>query len=141
MSYCTKADLLGLIPEETIIQLTDDHGAGAVDDDIIDQAIADADAEIDGYCGERYTLPFSPVPVIIKKASVDIAIYNLYGRRQGAPEDRTKRYDNAVKLLRDISAGKVTLGASAPEETAQDTVEISTSLDDRVFTKTTLENF
>jgi len=141
MGYCTKADILGLIPEETLIQLTDDHGAGIVDDGIVDQSIADADAEIEGYCGERYTLPFSPVPAIIKKASADIAIYNLYGRRQGAPEDRSKRYDNAIKLLRDISAGKITLGASAPEETAQDTVDVSTSVDDRVFTKTTLENF
>ncbi len=139
MSYSVKADILGLIPEETLIQLTDDNGAGIVDDAVVTRVIADADAEIDGYCGENYTLPFLPVPVIIRKISVDIAIYNLYARRQGAPEDRAKRYDNAVKLLRDIQAGKITLGSAAPTEVAQDTVE--TESNDRIFTKDTLENF
>ncbi len=141
MAYCTKTDLLGQIPEETLIQLTDDTGSGSEDDAAIAGAISDADAEIEAYCGENYTLPFDPVPVIIRKVSVDISIYNLYARRQGAPDDRAKRYDNAVKLLRDIAAGRVSLGASAPTETSQDTVEASTSAGDRIFTKTTLGGF
>ncbi len=139
MAYCVRADILGLISEETLIQLTDDNGAGIVDDAVVTRIITDADAEIDGYCGEKYTLPFSPVPTIIRKISVDIAIYNLYARRQGAPDDRAKRYDNAVKLLKDIQTGKVTLGSTAPTEVAQDTVEVEKK--DRIFTKDTLENF
>ncbi len=139
MAYCTKDDLLKQISDEILIQLTDDYDAGVVDDSIVADHIASADAEIDGYCGLRYTLPFSPVPTIIKKLSVDITIYNLYGRRETVPESRSKDYDNAVKLLQNVAKGLVTLGADAPVETSTDTVKVSS--EDRVFTREKLEGF
>ena len=88
MAYCTQSDLLEQISEDDMIQLTDDADAGNVDDDVVTRAIADADAEIDSYCGTKYDVPFSTVPVMVRKLSVDMSIYNLYARRQGAPEDR-----------------------------------------------------
>ena len=139
MAYSTKADLLGLITEDTLIGLTDDHGVGVVDDGKVLEAIADSDAEIDGYCGERYTLPFSPVPAIIRKCSIDIAIYNLYSRRQGAPTDRKERRDNAVTILKEIAKGTITLGANAPAEAGADDVQASSP--ERIFTRTTLEHY
>ena len=47
---------------------------------IIDEAIADADGEIDGYLAKRYRVPLSPVPKVINKFSKDIAVYNLFSR-------------------------------------------------------------
>lgn len=38
---------------------------------IIDEAIADADGEIDGYLAKRYRVPLSPVPKVINKFSKD----------------------------------------------------------------------
>jgi len=102
MSYSLQADLLEQISEAKLKQLTDDADTGSIDADVITRSIADADAEIDGYCGVRYTVPFTTIPTIIRKVSVDIAIYNLYARRHGAPEDRQKRYDNAVKFLLNV---------------------------------------
>lgn len=139
MAYCTRADLLGLITEAALIGLTDDHGVGMVDDAVVSEAIADADAEIDGYCGGRYPLPFTVVPAIIRKCCIDIAIYNLYSRRQGAPLDRKERRDNAVTILKEIAKGTVTLGAGAPAETTDDDVQASSP--PRVFTRSTLENY
>ena len=41
---------------------------------IIDEAIADADGEIDGYLAKRYAVPIDPAPKILNKLSKDIAV-------------------------------------------------------------------
>ncbi len=133
MSYCAQSDILDQLDEDRLIQLTDDEDAGTADADIVTKAIADADAEIDSYCGTRYDLPFSPAPAIIRKLSVDVAIYNLYARRKGAPEDRQKRYDNAVRILRDISKGLISLGVDAPSDDDDSGPETTTAKSDRIF--------
>jgi phage gp36-like protein len=133
MAYCTQDDILEQIDEDDLIGLTDDDDAGEVDDDKVTRAIADADAEIDSYCGTRYDLPFSPVPVMVRKLSVDIAIYNLYARRRGAPDDRRQRYDNAVRILRDISRGLISLGADGPSVDDDAGPEATTTKSDRIF--------
>lgn len=140
MSYSATADILNQIPETTLIQLTDDNDQGVVDDGVVSRAIADADAEIDGYCGVDYTVPFDPVPSIIRAVSVDIAIYRLYARRKGAPEDRKTRYGAAVRFLRDVSAGRVSLGASAPAPVnTGNTVSVDSNT--RIFTRTKMQEY
>jgi phage gp36-like protein len=144
MAYCTKTDLLNQISETELAQLTDDSAGAVVDDDIVDAAIADADSEIDGYCGEKYTVPFTDVPGIVKKLSVGIALYNLFARREtsmsGMPESRTNRYDKAIRFLLQVSKGQVSLGevpapAGNPDEVAE------ASMNDRVFTRTSMEGW
>jgi len=118
MPYSTLSDLKKQLSEDLLIKLTDDHELGIVDQPTIDDAIAGADAEIDSYLAGRYNVPLSPVPVLVRRSSVDIAIYNLYSRRMGAPEDRVERYNNTTRLLKAISDGKATLGQTpAPAET------------------------
>ncbi len=137
MAYCILADIKEQLAEEELVQLTDDVGAEVVDTVVIARAVADADAEIDSYCGGRYSVPFSPVPVMIRKISVDLAIYNLSARRTylKMPEDRQKRYENAVKFLRDVSKGLISLGAGAPDTTASDSPEVTVVRADRIFTR------
>ena len=138
--YAAQADILEQLDGDILIQLTDDADAGTVDADMVTRAIADADAEIDGYCGKRYSVPFSTVPAIVRKFSVDIAIYNLYARRKGAPEDRKQRYDNAVKFLANVAKGLISLGEDDPDSTpASNAPEIDN--EDRLFTRTTMEDF
>ncbi len=146
MAYSTQTDIEEQVSQAELIELTDDTGAGAVDTSAAARAIADADAEIDGYCGARYTVPFSPAPAMIRKLSVDIAVYNLFSRRSNLklPEERQKRYDNAVRFfrdlakglisLRDVSGGLITLGADAPVEPDSGLPQASTNRDDRIFT-------
>jgi phage gp36-like protein len=106
-----------------------------VNSEVIAQAIADADAEIDAYCGSQFNgLPFSSVPDIIRAKAVDIAIYHLYSRRQGAPEWRAKRYDDAVKFLAKVSEGKITFGGDQGSISDTGGPEASTDSDDAVFT-------
>lgn len=115
--YATMDDLKEQVPETTLIQLTDTDGTGEPDDSRVTRALADAEAEINGYCGKRYTVPFSPVPDLVRKFTVDIAIYNLFALVDGdIPEDRKERYKSAVAYLRGVASGSNTLGENDPQE-------------------------
>ena len=133
MAYCTLSDIKEQIPEDELLQLTDDDALDEIDTSVMDRAIADADAEIDSYCAERHAVPFDPVPLLVRKYSVIIAIYNLFMRRGDIPDDRETNYNNAVKFLQNVAKGIVSLGADAPAETSQDTVGVTTSKSDRIF--------
>ena len=116
--YCTLDDIKKLLPEAMLIMATDDENTNAVNEQRINEAITQADAEIDSYCAQQYATPFTTVPPVIKKCSVDIAIYNLYSRRvEAIPETRSTRYKDAVRLLRDIADGSVSLNVSTAPST------------------------
>lgn len=142
MSYSTQSDLLKMIEEAVLVSLTDDSGAGAVDEDVIDRAISDADGEINGYVGSRHTVPLSTVPDIIRKCSVDIAVKNLYQRRSNVPEDRADAYKQAVKFLEKVAEGKISLGTDDPDGSPPD--DGARTHDDnpeRIFTRDDLDSF
>jgi phage gp36-like protein len=141
-AYCTLDDIKKTLPEAAIIQLTDDDDLGYLDEIKVNEAIAAADAEIDTYCAARYTVPFETAPAQIKKLSIDIAIYNLYKRKvETVPEAKKDSYNNAVRMLKDISAGKAALMVGTEEVADLGGPESTTSVDDKIFTKTRLDNF
>ena len=124
--YCTQADIVARFGETELIQLTDRAAAGAVDVVAVEAAIADAAAEIDGYIATRYTLPLIPVPKIITRIAVDVALYQLFmARRMGATEEVRYRYTDVRKLLENIAAGKVSLGVPSPVQSENDIVMTS----------------
>jgi len=133
MAYCSIDDLLKVIEERLLIELTDDEGTGTYDAGKIQRAIEAAENEINGYCQERYAskLPFDPVPGLIRDLCVNIAIYNLMLRRGHVSEEWQQRYKRSVEMLRDIADGRISLGDSEVEE---DTViHTAKGPDDRVF--------
>lgn len=141
MAYSTLTDIKELLPEETLIQLTDDDGLGSVDQTKIDKAIAQADAGINAYCGKLYTIPFSTVPEVINKLSVDIAIYHLYSRRDVMPEIRGERYKDAMRQLSDISRGVISLGVDPAPASTGSGVNINIKSNDRIFSRGTMDEF
>lgn len=137
--YATLADLKKQLPEDLLIQLTDDGGSGIIDTAVTDAALETADVEIDGYLGARYDLPLAaPVPAIIAKQAVDIAIYNLYARRQGPPEHWQKRYDNTIRFLARIAEGKISLGHDSTVEVATTAGSMVTT-PERIFSRTSMK--
>lgn len=110
-----------------------------IDESRITRAIVDSDSFINGYLETKYDTPLSPVPEIIRKISVDIAIKILYQRRLGVPQGRKDAYDEDVSYLKDISRGIVTIGGvDAPAEdddTGPEAITYGTKTDisDRVF--------
>ena len=132
MSYSTKANILLQLDSDTLTNLTDDTDSGTANDDVVNQAIADADALIDSYVGSSYAVPLTTIPAIIKNISVDIAIYNLYSRRTDTiPDIRKDRFTNALKYLQDISNGKIALPGDA---IASESIRVTTVKSDRAFT-------
>ena len=121
MSYSTRAEVREMLKDDALNSIIGDT---FIEDPvereekvgpIIDAAIADADAEIDGYLAKRYAVPFSPVPRVLNKFSKDIAIYNLFSR-MGIDESTDQktylnRYNAAVKFLTLVAEGKVSIGA------------------------------
>ncbi len=143
MAYCTLDDVKEQIDEVRLIQLTDDEGFGTVNEGRVARAIADADEEINGYAGSRRTVPLDPVPAVIRKYSVDIAVYNLYGRRDRVPDSRAERYRNAVRFLEQVAMGKISLGENDPEGNppASDAPWMSAENPVRTFGRKSLSGF
>ena len=115
MPYSTVDDIRKIIPEDDLIQLTDDEGVGVVNEAVLSEAIDQADREIDAYVGARYHVPLDPVPELIRNLSAQMAVFHLYGRRNLTSEVWESRYKNAIRLLDLIRRGEVTIGAVAGE--------------------------
>lgn len=143
MAYATIADITNQLDDAILIQLTDDANTGEYSEAVVARAIEDADSEIDGYVGSRYRVPMNPVPPVLRKLSADIAIYNLYSRRQGAPEHRDRRYQDAIRFLESVAKGDVSLGAYDPEGNppANDAPMLSGDNPRREFSRHTLKDY
>lgn len=130
MGYCTVADVMELIKADEIniilgnryIDDTDAEAAAKKEADITaltESAIADADAEIDGYLSKRYTPPFAEPPAVLKKFSKDIAAYNLVSRKGIDENDCEKtyltRYNSAIKFLTLVAEGKIDIGTTGED--------------------------
>jgi phage gp36-like protein len=140
MAYCFEDDLLKMIPEAELVDLTVESGE-VPDNLIIADAIDKADAEIDSYLGVKYVVPLSSTPHQVKALSVDLAIYHLYSRRNLVPPVRQQKYEAAVAFLKQVAAGQVVImgpGGEAP--TAAKEVADATSAV-RCFTRNTLADW
>lgn len=140
MPYATAQDLIERYGEAELIQLTDDSGSGVIDLDVLDRALADADAEINGYLSGRYALPLGTTPPLVRRLACEIARYMLYD--DAAPEQVQRRYDAALKTLHGIGAGRIQLGL---DEDGAATVSVGggpeVAAPERVFTRDTLQDF
>ena len=140
MGYCAKADILERISSDELARLTDDANGTTVDDNLVSRAIADADAEIDVHLAVRHSLPLPSTPTVLLKLSTELAIYHLYSRRMGAPDFWRTRYEDGLKMLKLIAAGKISLGLrTGAEPNGGDAVEITGN--ERQFTREKLEGF
>lgn len=140
MSYATIDDIRTQIREAELIGLTDEENSGETVEATVTAALDAASVEIDGYLGGRYSLPLAVVPEILGKLCVDIAIYNLYALGDGAPPNRKDRYDNAVRFLRSIAKGEITLGADDPAGSGSADTP-ATASGDAVFSPDTLAGY
>lgn len=137
--YCMLGDLLSQTSEQVLIGLTDDDNQ-MVNQNIVDSAIQTAGSEIDGYAQKQYSVPFDPVPEIIKKISVDITLYNLFSRRGFDKEKDANimdRYKNAVRFLQDLARGVVTIGVPNPAPP----IAADIRSNPRVFNRNSMEGF
>ncbi len=107
MTYATLETMVERFGSDELTQRTDRAGTGEMDAQVMDRALADADAEVNGYLAVRYALPLVGVPTALARVAADIARYRLYD--DGVPETVRKRYEDAVALLKRIANGDVKL--------------------------------
>jgi phage gp36-like protein len=151
--YCTQTDITSSgLSEATLIQLTDDDADGVADAAVIAETIAQADSEINGYLGSRYSIPVSPVPALLRNLSVALSVWKLYSHRGLYNERRRKDYEDAIATCRRLAKGEMVLPDVTSGEVAtdgSDLPEASRSAEDRTFTlgrpstgeRGTLDNF
>ena len=145
MAYSTQADILARISPEELSQLTSE-AEGVIDSSIVDEMIATADGEIDGYVAVRYSVPLEDPPKLIKVCSISIALYRLFERRSnrlGGINDAIKSgYENAIHTLKAIAGGKLSLGVDPPPPAStQASGSQFISGGDREYTNDTLKGF
>ena len=108
MPHCAQADLEKRYGERELIQLTDQDGVGFVDTERLNEAIADADEEINGYLADAgYALPLTSTPYRLKRHACAITRWFLYD--EIVPDQVQKEYDKAIGWLERIVSGKVSL--------------------------------
>ena len=116
MAYSKHSDLVLWIEEGQLVELASQSAEATIADepvkDVLVTVIAAADEEIDSYCLNRWPdlRTEDPVPDEIKKISALIAIYYLFLRRHGVPEDRRMSYEDCIAKLKLFAAGKIALG-------------------------------
>ncbi len=142
MPYCTNEDIKMHLLSTDLVNLTDDAGTGEVDDDVVAEAIGDADALIDSHLRGAYSVPLDPVPRIIRKISVTLAVCELYDRHKGVlvPEPVQKSRETMLALLQSLAKGEILLDSSAAPRSP---LKVLTDADerDKLFGRDTLEAY
>ena len=141
MSYATTADMRDRFDEAELRQLTDDAGAGVIDDARLQRALDDAGDLINAHLAARYDVPIAPAPKLLTRLQCDIARRYLY--RDEPPAGVKDAHDQAVRTLERLADGRMSLGLDAEGgETAQPASggpQLSAS--DRVFGRDSLRGF
>ncbi|WP_342237179.1 gp436 family protein [Inquilinus sp. OTU3971] len=141
MTYATQAQLEDRYGTKLLGQLTDrgQPATGQVDAEVVERALLDTDATIDGYLAARYRLPIASAPKLLVDVAEAVAIYKLHRR---APDEKiTADYRDAIKTLQDIAAGRQRLDLDGIEpERGNSSGSVSTS-SPCVFTPDSLRGF
>lgn len=109
----------------------------------IDDAVAEADALIDGFLARRgYPLPLDPVPGVVAGWSRSITRYFLHKARisDERSDPIARDYRDALKLLQLTADGKFSLGAADPVLATSGT-DVQFSGDANVFSRDQLKAF
>lgn len=115
--YATEDNLLELFGRKELLALSDLDRTGQINSAAVDKAIAGASADIDSYIATRYPLPLPENPVVLVDKCADIVRYKMTGSAgRLMTEGIRERYEDAIRWLRDVAAGKASLGLTEDKE-------------------------
>lgn len=141
MIYCTLAELKERYSEHMLIQISDrdDAATGEIDQALIDRAIADAGALIDGYLKPRYRLPLPSVPPLVKDLALRISIYKAHAHVAG--EKIETDYKDALRMLEQISKGVIQLDIEGAAPAGSGSGEVRTNQPERPMSAGTMKGY
>lgn len=114
MAYATLATLTTEYGTDEITRSSDRDNDGVADVGVVDDACARASSFCDSYIGVKYDVPLNPVPQVVVQHAGAIALYYLSADAGTLTDEKRRRYEDAVAWLRDLAAGKATLGLEEP---------------------------
>lgn len=123
MAYCTQADVEKAAGgAESLVALTDQNGTGAIDPDVLADAIDAAEEWINSYAQRQYKVPFAAVPDIIKRTCAEEAVYRLKYQRRATTADDTEAHTERLEWLRDLARSRVSVGVDPLPEASSSVV-------------------
>ena len=151
MAYCSVKEVLDMLKVDMMNAIIGDE---YIEDEaerkkkiepLAEEAITDADAEIDGYLAKRYSLPFTETPKVLNKFSKDISLYNLASRKGVDENDREKtyltRYKAAIAFLTKVAEGLIDIGVSGISKESLSKTGFSMKSSDRLFTRNSMKGW
>ncbi len=141
MTYCTQAQLEERYGGEMLKQLTDRSvpKLGVIDADVVNRALADADAEIDGYLAVRYALPLSSTPPLLTDIALRVAIYKLHAK---VMQDKIKAdYELARADLLRIAKGDIVLQVAGVQPAAGGSADVRVTDSAKDMSRETMKGF
>jgi len=142
MGYCSLTDLKKYMPANIIEQLTDDDGIGEINEEVVNNAISQAQVTIDGFCRGRYPAEMSDsdVPDMINDICTKLTAYILYQRRliTTLPETIKDGYKYSISTLKQIQSGAI-----SPWPVASNPVVFKSdkTSSDRIFSRTVWDSY
>ena len=142
MPYATLATLIARYGTAPLVMLSDraEVPTGEIDEAVVDRALADATATIDGYLATKYALPLTVTSPLLEDLCAKIAFWNLH---IAAPDEKVKLdYQEAIRQLREIAAGTIFIpGAAGTVPEVQSGSGASFTDRDRPFSPENLTGF
>lgn len=124
MSYATLNDMYARYSQSdlhTLIDVKIDNSFTLSSEELTDArhrllqiALDDVTATIDGYIDGRATLPLKTVPTVLIRVACVLARFSL--EEGQATEKATKDKEDVIRLLEKVSAGDISLGLSREAE-------------------------
>lgn len=109
MAYATRSDIEELYGAQLVSIIADLTEDGQAEDVAIERALEEASSEIDTYLSVQYLTPVDPAPPILVQLCRDMAIYRLALQSSVRTTEMRTRYEDAIKMLERIAAGKASL--------------------------------
>ena len=141
MTYATLAQLTDRYGAQMLVNLTDraEVVSGEIDEAVIDRALADTDALIDGYLAGRYGLPLAATPPLLADLAGAIAVWKLHTHK---PDDKIEAdYRDARRTLDAIAKGDVRLPVAGVEPAGTGGSGARITDRERPFTEANLKGF
>lgn len=82
MAYVIQAEIEAEVPPQHLTDALDDDRDGARDAGLLDQIIANASRQVDGFLATIYTVPFASPPPVVRQAALVFVCEALYSRRE-----------------------------------------------------------
>lgn len=120
MAYATKTTLEKQYGADEVLRSGDRDDDGVIDvvdgESVVVKACSLAGGIVDSYLATKYKVPLDPVPEAVVDAAGAIAMYKLSEGADRLTTEKRQRYEDAIAWLRDVSAGKVSLGIDPPAD-------------------------